>query len=54
MGPERGRHRVVRGSSWRHFSTSTLRGSYRDYSEESRDDLGFRLCRYADEEEAPQ
>ena len=54
MGPESGQHHVVRGSSWRHFSMTTLRCSYRDYSDESRDDLGFRVCRYLEEEESPE
>jgi formylglycine-generating enzyme required for sulfatase activity len=47
-GPASGRHRVVRGSSWRHASVSELRLSYRDYSEKARNDLGFRIARYAD------
>jgi formylglycine-generating enzyme required for sulfatase activity len=51
LGPERGRHHVVRGSSWRDASMSALRASHRDYGDEPRDDLGFRICRYLDEEE---
>jgi formylglycine-generating enzyme required for sulfatase activity len=47
-GPAVGRHHVVRGSSWRHASISELRLSYRDYSEKARDDLGFRIARYAE------
>jgi formylglycine-generating enzyme required for sulfatase activity len=47
-GPTTGRHHVVRGSSWRHASVSELRLSYRDYSEKARNDLGFRIARYAD------
>lgn len=47
-GPVTGRHHVVRGSSWRHASISELRLSYRDYSEKARNDLGFRIARYAD------
>ena len=47
-GPAVGRHHVVRGSSWRHGSISELRLSYRDYSEETRNDLGFRIARYAE------
>ena len=48
-GPLQGKHRVVKGSSWKHASISALRGSYRDYSNGKRSDLGFRLCRYLDE-----
>jgi len=51
-GPLQGKHRVVKGSSWKHASISALRGSYRDYSNGKRSDLGFRLCRYL--EELPQ
>jgi formylglycine-generating enzyme required for sulfatase activity len=47
MGPKEGGHRVVRGSSWKHASISTLRLSFRDYSNGKRSDLGFRICRYA-------
>jgi formylglycine-generating enzyme required for sulfatase activity len=52
MGPESGRHHVVRGSSWRHSSISVLRFSYRDYNAETRGDLGFRICRYLTNAEA--
>jgi formylglycine-generating enzyme required for sulfatase activity len=48
-GPAKGRHHVVRGSSWRHGSITELRLSYRDYANQPRDDLGFRIARYADE-----
>jgi formylglycine-generating enzyme required for sulfatase activity len=47
-GPATGRHHVVRGSSWRHAGMSELRLSYRDYSEKARNDLGFRIARYAE------
>ena len=47
-GPEQGKHHVVKGSSWKHASISTLRLSYRDYSDDKRPDLGFRVCRYVD------
>ena len=47
-GPATGRHHVVRGSSWRHAGISELRLSYRDYSEKARNDLGFRIARYAE------
>ncbi len=46
-GPARGRHHVVRGSSWRHGTITELRLSYRDYADKPRDDLGFRVARYA-------
>jgi len=46
MGPARGEHHVIRGSSWRHGTVSELRLSYRDYGKDGRDDLGFRIARY--------
>ena len=45
-GPKNGKHKVVRGSSWKHASISEMRLSYRHYSDEKRSDLGFRICRY--------
>jgi len=47
VGPVHGEHHVVRGSSWRHGAITELRLSYRDYSRKPRDDLGFRIARYA-------
>ena len=47
LGPKDGRHHVVRGSSWRDATMTELRLSYRDYSEKPRNDLGFRVARYA-------
>ena len=44
-GPESGTYHVVRGSSWAHGSVTELRLSYRDYSNEARDDVGFRIAR---------
>lgn len=44
-GPESGTYHVVRGSSWAHGTVTELRLSYRDYSNESRDDVGFRIAR---------
>lgn len=48
-GPADGRHHVIRGSSWKHGSISTLRSAYRDYGAEQRIDVGFRICRYLEE-----
>lgn len=48
FGPESSNYHVVRGSSWRHGSQVELRLSYRDYSDKERDDLGFRIARYAE------
>ena len=48
LGPSSGSHHVVRGASWREGSISELRLSYRDYSAKARDDLGFRVARYAE------
>ena len=47
-GPSSGDHHVVRGSSWRDGSITELRLSFRDYSRGPRDNLGFRIARYAD------
>ncbi len=49
LGPERGRTRVIRGSSWRHGTQTELRLSYRDHSDEARPDVGFRIARNLDE-----
>ena len=46
LGPEYGIHHVIRGSSWRHGAPTQLRSAYRDYSNDKRDDVGFRICRY--------
>ena len=46
LGPEEGKHHVIRGSSWQQSSISELRSSYRDYSAGKRLDLGFRVGRY--------
>ena len=43
-----GRLHVIRGSSWRHATVTELRAAYRDYGDSRRDDLGFRLARYAE------
>jgi len=48
LGPKKGQFKIVRGASWRHSGLTELRLSYRDYSEKARDDLGFRIARYAE------
>jgi len=47
MGPEKGGFHVIRGSSWRHGTVVELRLSFRDYGTDARDDVGFRIARYA-------
>ena len=39
---------VIRGSSWRHATVTELRAAFRDYGEGRRDDVGFRIARYAE------
>jgi len=48
LGPDRGNSYVIRGSGWRHAGVTELRLSYRDYGNEPRPDVGFRLVRNAD------
>ena len=48
VGPTKGQFKIIRGASWRHSDMTELRLSYRDYSESARDDLGFRIARYAE------
>ena len=47
-GPDRGASHVIRGSSWRHAGRTELRLSYRDFSSKPREDVGFRIARFAD------
>ena len=47
-GPDSGKHRVVKGSAWKDAAISVLRLAYRDYNDSKRNDLGFRICRYAE------
>ena len=49
LGLESGQFHAVRGSSWAHGSVSELRSSFRDFGDEPRDDLGFRVARYLGE-----
>jgi formylglycine-generating enzyme required for sulfatase activity len=38
---------VIRGSSWKSTAVTELRLAYRDYGDGRRNDLGFRIARYA-------
>jgi len=46
LGPNDGTYHVIRGSSWAHGTVTELRLSFRDYNNEPRDDVGFRVARY--------
>ena len=46
LGPAYGGAHVVKGSSWRSGTRSTLRAAYRDGLMDRRDDVGFRIGRY--------
>ena len=48
LGEPAGEFHVIRGSSWKHGTITDLRLSFRDYGLEGRDDVGFRLARYAE------
>ena len=48
MGPSDGEFHVIRGSSWAHGAITGLRLSFRDYGNKARNDVGFRIARYAD------
>ncbi len=43
-----GNTHVIRGSSWRHATVTELRAAYRDSGNGRRDDVGFRIARYAE------
>lgn len=45
LGPDNGKAHVIRGSSWRQAGEMELRSSFRDYGEDARPDVGFRLAR---------
>ena len=46
LGPELGQFHTIRGSSWSHGAITEMRLSFRDFGEEPRDDVGFRIARY--------
>lgn len=45
LGPDEGRARVIRGSSWRSATLPDLRVAARNYSTDAREDVGFRIAR---------
>ena len=47
--PKSGTQHVIRGSSWRHANITQLRHSYRDFGNEGRIDVGFRIARNTDD-----
>lgn len=47
-GPADGKQHVIRGSSWKQSSVTDLRLSARDFGESQRNDVGFRVARYAE------
>lgn len=49
QGPTEGQFHTIRGSSWAHGAITELRLSFRDFGEEVRDDVGFRVARYLEE-----
>jgi len=48
LGPDTGEYHVIRGSSGMHGPITELRISFRDYGLEGRQDVGFRLARFAE------
>jgi formylglycine-generating enzyme required for sulfatase activity/archaellum component FlaG (FlaF/FlaG flagellin family) len=48
LGAQSGDNFVIRGAAWGHSKISELRLAHRDYGQAGRDDVGFRLARYAE------
>lgn len=48
LGAEEGDYHVIRGSSWMHGTITDLRLSFRDYGSDGRQDVGFRIARFAE------
>ena len=48
LGPQNGDNYVIRGASWAQSKVAELRLSHRDYGQAGRDDVGFRIARYAE------
>ena len=51
LGAQLGSNYTIRGASWAHGTVTELRLSYRDYGQRGRDDVGFRIARFAEESE---
>jgi len=47
LGPDIGEYHVIRGGSWSRGYLPQLRLAYRDYDAVGRNDVGFRIARYA-------
>ena len=48
LGSQSGDNYVIRGASWSQAKLPQLRLSHRDYGQAGRDDVGFRIARYAE------
>lgn len=48
LGPQSAEYRVIRGSSWMNGTITDLRMSFRDYGIDGRQDVGFRIARFAE------
>jgi formylglycine-generating enzyme required for sulfatase activity len=48
LGSQTGDYYTIRGASWRQSAEKELRLAHRDYGQAGRDDVGFRLARYAE------
>ena len=48
LGSQNGDNYVIRGAGWTRSKLAELRLSYRDYGQAGRDDVGFRIARYAE------
>jgi formylglycine-generating enzyme required for sulfatase activity len=48
LGPADGKQHVIRGASWKQSGVTDLRLSARDFGEGARNDVGFRVARYAE------
>lgn len=47
-GPAEGKQHVIRGASWKQSGVTDLRLSARDFGDSQRNDVGFRIARYAE------